>query len=168
MLKYQKKLLPMKKWIPHLKILSTFAFCFYNSFSFSQSLSNSWMLNPYDERVFIQNNGQFASLEERIGVSIRYCFEQGNTIFFLCNDRIVVQLREQEDQSIEESEKEDPATSKYPAPSFTYLTFLFGSASPSSSIVGEEPARPIHKYFWPDISGKNTLIQAPVFSKGDL
>lgn len=155
----------MKNSILLLKLIPCCIFCIHTSVSFSQSSSAKWMVNPYDEKVFVEDNGQFASLESELGCKILYCFEQGNTTFFLCNDQFMVRIAKDETVVGETQEKDDPATEHFPAPSFSYFKFSLGQASLSSIITGEKKSNATQKYFLPDPSGKNKMITASAFSK---
>lgn len=128
----------MKNFILVSKVFVFCLFCIHASISFSQSAGPKWMFNPYDEKVFVENKGQFASLESELGCKILFSFEQGNTTFFLCNDQFII--REAKDEVFENTlqEKDDPATEHFPAPSFSYLRFSPGEASGSSIITGEK------------------------------
>ena len=45
--------------------------------AFAQTPAVRWMINPYDDRVFIENNGQYAEEENNLKTKILFCFDQG-------------------------------------------------------------------------------------------
>ena len=154
----------MKNFTLLLNLFLCCIFCIHASISLSQSAGTKWITNPYEEKVFVENNGQFASLESELGCKILFSFEQGNTTFFLCNDQFIVREAKEVVEG-ETQEKDDPATEHFPAPSFSYLKFSLGKASVSSIITGEKKSQAIQKYHAPDASGQNKVITASAFSQ---
>jgi len=143
---------------------SFFVILFHSFLSFSQSVKTRWTVNPYDEKVFTENKGQFANLEHELNCKILFSFEQGNTAFFLCSDQFIVR-EEKEAVSSEREEEHDPARSHYPNISFSYLRFYFGNANNSVSVVGERKLSARNTYNLKDINGTNKMITASSFEK---
>src|ERR1051326_5040018 len=142
----------MKNSTHLLKVFFCFFFCLHVSYLFSQTAKTKWMFNPYDEKVFIENKGQYAALESELNCKILFSFEQGNTTFFLCNDQFIVREGKDEVVADDKQEKDDPATEDRPAPSFSYLKFSFDNANSSSIIAGEKKSHATQKYYLPDAS----------------
>jgi hypothetical protein len=128
----------------------------------SQSASKSWTLNPYDEKLFIENAGQFRKTEALINAPVLYSFEQGSTAFFLCPDRFVI--RRMDDATVSAGEgPQDPATRKFSEPSYSYFTFHISSANTDAVVEGEGRTSAVHKYYLPDEEGKKQMITAACY-----
>jgi len=134
--------------------------------SVSQPLMPKWMFNPYDEKLFIENNGQYASIESELKCKILYGFEQGNTTFYLCaNEFIVQESKDQINNDAEDVKEDDPARRQYPESIHTYLRFSFGLINRDMDIQGGKKAAELNKYHLPDESGTKRMLTASSFGE---
>ncbi len=131
---------------------------------FAQTSSQSWSLNPYDEKVFIENAGQSGEIESLLKDKVLFSFKQGNTAFFFCRDKYVVRKAKYDDEAFA-FETRDPATEHFPSPAYSYFTFSLVNANPSVIIEGKDQSPAPHKYYLPDAAGKKRMLIASGYSK---
>ena len=128
--------------------------------SFAQTPKARWMLNPYDEKYFIENAGQFSEEENKLQCNILYSFSQGNTTFFLCSDELIV--RECENLPETAENENDPAQRMHSSPECNYLRFNFQGSHPDL-IAGRKKTGAPEKYYLPDEAGKNKMGVAATY-----
>jgi PKD repeat protein len=127
----------------------------------SQSLHTRWMLNPYDEKVFIENKGQYVNEENKLSTEILFSFEQGNTSFFLCRNEFIV--REQRSHVNNSGDEKDDPAKEYDAPiEFEYVRFGF-TAADKVSAEGENIYPSPFRYYISDNKGIANTISAHAF-----
>ncbi len=127
----------------------------------SQYQMPKWSINPYDEKLFIENKGQYAALESELNCTIRYGFEQGNTNFYLCTNEFIIQESDTPKNNDSEDEKEDdPAKRIRQKATYSYLRFSFGAINNNVVIHGAKPSDERTKYDLPDASGINKTVTA--------
>src|ERR1017187_4766052 len=97
----------------------------------AQTLMPKWSRNPYDEKTFIENKGQFASLESKLNCKILFVFEEGNTKYILIKNGFIVEESKNEINNTKGNENEDkvedPAKEHQRKIYYSYLRFGFES-----------------------------------------
>jgi len=139
-----------------------FLFLFIASGAFAQTPAVKWMINPYDDRVFIENNGQFADEENKLKTKILFSFEQGNTTFFLCNNEFIVRELVKETEPAEE--EDDPAKSPRMIRHYDYLRFGFDGCN-IPLVTGEKKSPAPQKYFLKDALGKSNTVTMSAYGE---
>src|ERR1043165_6245043 len=122
--------------------------------------STKWTINnPFSQKVFIENKGQFDGMNNLPGSAIQFVVDDAGTRIFFTPHGLTYSFNLSDDKSSPEAEERKPLAK----PTSVYLQMEWEGANPNVNIVAENKVKDYYTY--PGIENNKSTIVANGFQK---